>query len=381
MTKMILILQNIMLRINKAFNFFRAKWIWYKPLKVEILIYDYSGFSLIKDYIKSFNYDYIYTRSEQINIPIFLISLLNSFFSGINLKQIYLDSLIEIIQPKIIITCVDNNINFYSISHRFPHIKFIFIQNGTRNAKGDIFEILKKNKQFKVDYMFVHGKAIGEYYSRFIKGKYIPVGSFLSNKFPKQYNKTRKKNILFISQYINDEISKKCEITYINETRLLSFLMEWCTENNEYLYVLGRTGSNEEEKYFRAHLGDCKWKFLYSKNKNLSYKAIDNSKVVVCVDSTLGFESLSRGNKTLFFTFKNFDKLGSAKFGWPLKFPESGLFWSNTLTHEIFNKKMTFIYHMSSDKWNHFTKNKFDDLMILDRNNSKFNKLIKNLVT
>lgn len=149
MTKMILILQNIMLRINKAFNFFRAKWIWYKPLKVEILIYDYSGFSLIKDYIKSFNYDYIYTRSEQINIPIFLISLLNSFFSGINLKQIYLDSLIEIIQPKIIITCVDNNINFYSISHRFPHIKFIFIQNGTRNAKGDIFEILKKTNSLK----------------------------------------------------------------------------------------------------------------------------------------------------------------------------------------------------------------------------------------
>ena len=69
----------------------------------------------------------------------------------------------------------------------------------------------KKNKTyFEVDYMLVFNNLIGKKYGNFIKGKILPIGSFINNIKKKSIPFKRKKNeILFLSTLQTKKIRKK----------------------------------------------------------------------------------------------------------------------------------------------------------------------------
>lgn len=85
--------------------------------------------------------EFLSTRKEEINLFI-LIRLILSF------KLNYFDYLlkyIDYVDPKLVITSIDNNRDFYRIKKFKPNIITIFFQNGHRTGgNGDIFEILEK---------------------------------------------------------------------------------------------------------------------------------------------------------------------------------------------------------------------------------------------
>ena len=78
---------------------------------------------------------------------------------------------IELSDPKIVITFIDNNFIFYQLKKYFRSKKFISIQNGHRMAYGDIFGFLQKNKKIKnlsADMIFTFNKNImSEYKKKF----------------------------------------------------------------------------------------------------------------------------------------------------------------------------------------------------------------------
>ena len=74
--------------------------------------------------------------------------------------------------PKIIVTFIDNDINFYKISSQVQ-IKTLLIQNGRRTKSLDVFGIIDEYKysNFKVDFQLVFNKSMCEINDKYICGK------------------------------------------------------------------------------------------------------------------------------------------------------------------------------------------------------------------
>ena len=105
-------------------------------------------------------------------------------------KNFFLNYYIEYLRftkCKIFVTNYDNNEIFWKIKKFIPNLKVVIIQNGLRLKKYDIFENLKKDKFYKVDYFLTFNKEVSNLFSKFVKAKFIPIGS-VENNFTKISN-------------------------------------------------------------------------------------------------------------------------------------------------------------------------------------------------
>ena len=89
---------------------------------------------------------------------------------------------------------------------------------------------------------------------------------------------------------------------------MLPIIHKFCLNNDLNLVIAGRNffkvDSNNEEKFYRDIIfkkGDLITNFIFKhfKDEFSSYDLIDKSKMVVFIDSALGYQSLARGNKSL----------------------------------------------------------------------------------
>ena len=112
----------------------------------------------------------------------------------------YLQKYVDYINPKILITYIDNNPLFYEL--KLKHGKKFFIQNGRRTALDIFFSKnkLKKKKFYFVDYMLVHNDIIGKKYQKLIRGKSIKFGSLQSNSC-KVIKSQKKYDLMYVSTF------------------------------------------------------------------------------------------------------------------------------------------------------------------------------------
>ena len=106
---------------------------------------------------------------------------------------------------------------------------------------------------------------------------------------------------------------------------------------------MARTTQIAEKKFFENAL--IKKRYIYFERKNnfcSSYNLIDKVELSVSLNATLGYENLSRGNKTFFLNVndRNLDCNSFLQFGYPYLFPKKGYFWSNKLIKNDFLKKL-----------------------------------------
>ena len=122
----------------------KTKLVFTLPSKKKILIYDNNNFNYFKKFLNNFDHEILYTRKEIINLPILAISLFKNFLSkiGYNYKYQY----IKYVNPKIIITMTDNDLDF--LRYKFKDKKKIAIQNAYRKDNfPDIFSYNKYEKK------------------------------------------------------------------------------------------------------------------------------------------------------------------------------------------------------------------------------------------
>lgn len=363
----------------------------YKPLKIKkILILDKSGSDLI---IKSIGRktDYLDVRYSEVNL--YVVFKLFLSFKKINMQN-YIKKYIEIVNPKIVISHIDNNDFFFSLKNYFPKIKFLFIQNGTGLADFTNKELNKK--KWRVDIMFVYSNQYKKIYSKFVKGKILTIGSFKNNLYKYQKKLTRLNQLVFISPY--KESDNKYIYTYNNkgfshndfydsEIKLLPILFEFCVTNKIPLVIAGfYTKKNKnEEKFYKNILKNYIQKypnlffFKHREGQYGSYKLIDKSRIVTYVDSALGPQSYSRGNKTMAFCFKS--KINpNLRFGWPAKFKKSGKFWLNDFNKIKILKKLNEVYEMNNFEWNNLINNHIDKIIKKDAGNKIFKKHLEDFI-
>ena len=362
---------------------------WRPPRQSDILIYDSTGQEYLIKYLSPWCPEILHVRREKINIFVLMLS----FFQRGRLNIRYIDAYIKRVNPRLIVTFIDNNKLFYKISRRHPEIKTIFVQNGYRGYYADVFELLDKENLnerglFHVDYMMTLGHVIGKEYGSHISGYQVPMGSLKSNSLMKKQPMVSGV-ISFISQwyqggfYIGDLFYSHEDYSKEVDRLVIKSITEFASDNNKQFFIIPRYDKSEdlrreEELYFRDIVGE-EVNFLEPKVNLSSYQATDISEVVVTADSTLGYESLARGNKTAFFSIRsNILNIQGFSYGWPKKFPDDGLFWTNNPNKTSFIQILDYLFTVNDVKWKEdILESGFSSVMTNDPGNEIFKSIIE----
>ena len=278
------------------------------PKKNSVLIFDHLNSEYIKKYIGTKN--------------IFIIKIRNSinFFAGLyaciffyrsNFKTEYIQFFLKKSETKLFISACYKSIILFTLKKYNPNTKFLIIQNGSFG--NSFISLLKKNNHRRLycDYFFCFSSHEKKILSKYINANYILSGS-IKNNFYRINKLNKKKEVIFISQYRKSSLDENNryyqELKYIqkNEFFILPILHKFCLKNNLRLKILPGENNKTEEKKYYANILKSRNFYIYKKDITKSYIIIDKSFFCVSIDSTLGYEALSRGVKTCIICCKKF---------------------------------------------------------------------------
>ena len=283
-------------------NLINAKFIFKKPNRADILLFDFTNENYLKK-IVNMKIEVLYIRLEQINFFIIFKTIINCGFFNFNIN--YIITYISYVRPKIILTFNDLHPTFYLIKNKIENNKIITIaaQSGYRDKLS--FLHFDKRKKYSTNIILVFNKEQAEVYPKNISSKFISTGSLHNNFYEKKNKKNKKKQILFISQFKPQILKGKRYIHYTNiEKKILNYLNEFCNKGKiNYVVATKFISKDVYNKYFNTN---SRCKFLDTHDRKKKYEILDNFELTVFMDSTLGLESLSRGNKVMAVLLKKF---------------------------------------------------------------------------
>jgi surface carbohydrate biosynthesis protein len=234
------------------------------------------------------------------------------------LWRIYILSVIKIVDPKVIITLIDNHPVFHWLCENYSGAELMAIQNGTR-TRGQ----LHSNKS---DYTLKHYYCFGNYekdlFSEFgykVKN-YYPVGSLLSGYYinSKMLNQDPIYDICVISSWRGDigntddvkESMKAMKILdemlsrYIQETNIkVSIIMRSEPESNDRnIPIYG----NEKEYFQNIYPDSVNLIDPDFQNRNI-YSEMLKGNLIISMGSTTPREAFGMGKKILYCDFTKSD--------------------------------------------------------------------------
>ena len=140
---------------------------WLPPKQRPIVLIHADGFSTLTKFVSAS--DIVILDPERIIIFI----VLKMLFSFQNSHAQYRTKFINTVQPKVVITFIDNDVTFYSLKSLVSGPKFISVQNGLRhnysfNSQGGLLDQLdevSKQVSLTCDHICVFGLASAKLFS------------------------------------------------------------------------------------------------------------------------------------------------------------------------------------------------------------------------
>ena len=130
----------------------------------------------------------------------------------------------------------------------------------------------------------------------------------------------------------------------------------------------------QTESFFKSKLGNKGWKFVESDKYKRGIYLTTDSKYIVTIDSTLGYECLARGQRVGFFSIRSkYLKADYSKFGWVMDLEEEGLCWTTKNTQKDFNRILNFLVNGSDEEWNNLRDKCLNNLFFYDTKNKIYN--------
>ena len=250
---------------------------------------------------------------------------------------IYVDLYIRYARPRTLITFIDNDLRFWTLKKRHPEVQFIAVQNGRRGGAGDVSLDSLDPTVHGVDSFYSFGKAYGDHISKRTNTmRVVDHGSFKNNLVLP--DTTKKKGAGWISQYRPPSRwnygGVSHEAFFEADRQAFGLFARWCVERNLEIEILGRSRPEEVEEelgFYRRVAPRAALTIRPNTSDLASYSAVDAKEVVSTVSSSLGYEALARGTKAFFFDYRSsFLGLSEYKFGYPLVFSKTGIFWTSS---------------------------------------------------
>ncbi len=326
--------------------------------------------------------------NEYFNLFIIMRCLFKFKFSFLDYCQEY----INVANPKLIISFLDNYDLIYKLKTKSS--KKIVIQNSYRYGSNFLDFNKKKINRKSIDHIFVYNKNIGNLFGKHLDAKIHSIGSFLLNSLNLQNTKQIKYKYLYISTYrkiTNDKLKISPFTSYVEfqeqEKKLVKILFKYLLKKNQTLNILGgnKFSFNEEYSYFKDIIGNDKnWNFIKPEKRHYSfaYECVNLSEIILGIDSSLLYESIALGKKTIFFNCRVLDDYlrKNRYFGWPKKFSDEGTFWINSLSLESIEEKINNIEKLSDNDWNNIIENYKSYFINYDSNNKTFRNVVSKIL-
>ena len=380
---------------------FLVKYNFNTPRKGEIIVFDDTSMEQLKPVIKNFNYFILETRFERLKKIYLTKKIIFSMLKNIKIGifNSYLLSIIDQVNPKLILTFIDNSHRFSIFANiKKNKYKFVAVQNGAR-YEHKIVNLLKKRKikvelkKFFIPHFFCFGKNENNDYKKNnqIVGKFDVVGSLRLSNFlnsQKNYKKTNSKktnDILLISDvYCWDANLEKLNFP-IEEglINLIRFTIRFSQKYKFKMKIAARSKLNnfiKEKEFYKKNLSKNEYEFLlknifFRSENHKTYKIMQKSKIVIGTMSTMLRENLSLSGKTLACNFTN-----TNIFDFPIK----GLCFSKNMNYENFEKQLSKIYKISlKEYYNQLSENRYyvcknNSYKTIELINKKLRFLIRN---
>lgn len=352
-----------------------------KPQKSKIVIFDRIGSELIEKYFKEvkLSYHIVDTRLESLNLFIILKLILAR--KPLTFKN-YIILYLKTLDFSTVISGIDNNLLFLTLKKFLKEKRFICIQQGWRSPK--FFDNKLKNLQnAELDLMFTFNKKFSDVFSKYIKSKFIEIGSFKNNLtlkkkslssnsigFISEISIGSRKNLMNLSNY-----KVKSEDFYSADIKLIQIISNYCTLNKINFKIIGKYDYQWEKKFYKNILKDTDYTFIPNYKDRDVYKICDNTDLVVGTFSTLLLENLARGNKTLVFNtkIKPVNDLNYNIF-FPNNIDKEGDFWTDSVDKNKVNEYLEKYYIMEKNVWNSVLEHNKDLIIKFDTENSIFKK-------
>ena len=333
-----------------------------RPVPTDVLIYDRVGSQFISRALsKDIRWAIFDVRRWEINVhpaalaylPLFLYKKIISdtpYWRQVGWRILFQMAEIKAINPKVVISFVDNSRNFNIMSRVYSNAAFMGLQNGFRGI-----EVAGLAPQLLLPTLLCFGREVKDRYqqekcgvSRFV------IGGSLKNSL---YLKTRKSppslkyDFCWVSQFRPARFGDTMPVLKHNSVVLLDFIQRYCQENGKTLCIAcscKERGFSFEYHFLLKNLTLPGVRLIPNDDNNFSsYKAIDQSHVTVTVNSTVGFEALARGNKVLFCNFSEdpyFDvPSGYADGPWALR--------DSSQSYKKFLEALRMLENMESRDW------------------------------
>jgi len=112
-----------------------------------------------------------------------------------------------------------------------------------------------------------------------------------------------------------------------------------------------------------------------------SYKLIDKFSLITFIDSTLGYESISRGKKVVSFSIRKIKNNKQNYFGFPEFNKKSGFFFTSKESPNEFNRILSNTWKISQKEWKKKYLKKLNNLITYNARNAvlynTINKILK----
>ena len=152
--------------MNLFFKLIKAKWVFNKPNKKNILIYDRHSVDYSQFLFSKKNCEILDVRYESINAYVFCATFLA--FGIKNFKENYKKKFIEFVSPKIVYTAISGTFAFFKLKNLYNKPIYICDQHGMSKVgnsykESEFYEEAKKymqktKKTLRADHIFFFGK-------------------------------------------------------------------------------------------------------------------------------------------------------------------------------------------------------------------------------
>jgi surface carbohydrate biosynthesis protein len=380
---------------------FRFKFSLRYPTNKAVLLVHREGLELLMHFVESSSISIADPERPNVFVLLRMLFRANKGLVG------YLNAYISLVNPKVVLTFIDNDISFYRLKERFPEVSFVSIQNGLRNdfARADNYGFLSqldavsKGERLSATTICTFGDATGEQYSKYIDAATNTIGS-LKNNLYENHAEEQQFDITFISQHpplsIRDEPGRVYfghnsvlfGSYYQIEFEVVKFLGDYCRQHNLRLAVSGKreNGFGTERDFFLGALGPNPAQFIPRDSNFSTYDTLSVTGVIVTIDSTVGYEFLSRGQRVAFFS----SRINSAdpnlastirdtNFGFPRRLEDRGPFWSNIGGAPEYERILDHLRAVADEEWATEIAPYNETLMAYQPGNPVFKKLLLDL--
>ena len=370
--------------------------IFRRPQQAPVVIYPKGKSSdILLEYLDKSQVIVTNPWEGSLNLPTIIRMLLSFKFSRFH----YLIAYLQLTRAKFVITTTDNDITFYRIKKYLPAVTTIAIQNGLRgnysspNSTGFLIEI-SQEAELACDYILAFGKTMGLEFQKHIKTEFIAVGSIRNNSFTPSLVIQEANQLVYISQLTNRALKPDEQFAdfmgnpisyqefYGAEKQICDYLAKYCVERGLKFLVCGKQNSTftAEQDFFKPHE-------VSGRNEPFSsYELLNAAEILVSLDSAIGYEFLSRGNRVVIvggrFSHhpnKTVREMPDVKFGFPAELPTDGPFWISGLSESDLKERLDSVRSMSGESWTDLIKPYQDLLMRFDPDNQILRKTFSDI--